>query len=70
MTDSPAADALCPLCGKANRCAIAAGNAPESCWCWHADIDAEAREQAADTATKRCLCPACGQPTTRADHAR
>jgi hypothetical protein len=56
----------CPLCGKSNECAVAAGQDAESCWCMTvtmspgalAAIPAEARG-------KVCICARCasGKPT-------
>jgi len=69
MSDSRPAAAICPLCGSDNQCAIAAGKSGESCWCQAVTISPEARAKAADTASERCLCPACGQPTSEAQNA-
>jgi hypothetical protein len=63
MKESSQAAARCPLCEGDNRCAIAAGQPAENCWCQSVEISATARMQAASSAGKRCLCPACGAPT-------
>ncbi|WP_082517103.1 cysteine-rich CWC family protein [Acidovorax sp. Leaf78] len=53
----------CPLCGQPNGCAIAAGRAPESCWCMAQTIDRAALARLpADQRERACICPACGAP--------
>jgi Cysteine-rich CWC len=63
MIESRQLAATCPLCGSDNQCAIAAGRPASACWCQTVTIDTKAMEKAADTASERCLCPACGAPT-------
>ncbi|MCB1730897.1 MAG: cysteine-rich CWC family protein [Halieaceae bacterium] len=54
----------CPLCGGDNRCAMAAGRAPESCWCNSVTIAPAALAAIPpESVGKRCLCPACGADT-------
>jgi len=61
----------CPLCGGDNQCAMAAGKAAETCWCWAATIDAAALAKIPpDSVGKRCLCPACGRITGDTSDAR
>lgn len=50
----------CPLCGKANRCVIAAGHSDAPCWCFEAQIDPAALERLTpEQRDQACLCPAC-----------
>ncbi len=57
---------LCPLCGKANRCAMeiekATGEKQSACWCvgmdFHADLLAKLPKEAQGTA---CICKACAE---------
>ncbi|MBP7544350.1 MAG: cysteine-rich CWC family protein [Acidovorax sp.] len=54
----------CPLCGQANQCAVAAGDAPESCWCMHTPIAAAALQRLPPAERgRRCICAHCAQPT-------
>ena len=51
---------LCPLCGKPNECALADGRAPESCWCFTAQVTPRALERIPEEARGvACLCQAC-----------
>ena len=56
----------CPLCGKPNECAIAAGRDPESCWCMTATISPSALASVPQEAKgKVCICATCAsRPTT------
>jgi hypothetical protein len=58
--EAPARTAhLCPLCGQANRCAMAAGNS-NGCWCVGAAFSAELLLRAASSAgAVRCICVRC-----------
>lgn len=50
----------CPLCEADNHCAVAAGSAPESCWCHATTFDpAVLAAVPEDQRNQRCLCPAC-----------
>jgi len=52
---------LCPLCQKANACAIAqTGNMTSHCWCMQVRINSEVLAQLS-TAQKNiaCICQAC-----------
>jgi Cysteine-rich CWC len=52
---------LCPLCRRANGCAMASGEAGATpCWCFAADLDrtALARAFAVDGGAS-CVCAAC-----------
>ncbi|MGB5222925.1 MAG: cysteine-rich CWC family protein [Polyangiales bacterium] len=50
----------CPLCGDANECAIAAGRAPESCWCMTASMDPAALQSIpVEAQGKVCICARC-----------
>ncbi len=50
----------CPLCGRPNRCVLAAGGEIHDCWCLQTPIAPAALaclpEEERD---RRCLCPAC-----------
>ncbi|MFY3385832.1 cysteine-rich CWC family protein [Paracidovorax sp. MALMAid1276] len=55
--------ARCPLCGRANQCAIAAGQPAETCWCMSRALNAEVlRALPPDLRGRACICPACGAP--------
>ncbi|MFN9473599.1 cysteine-rich CWC family protein [Acidovorax sp.] len=64
MTAPPTSSALqCPLCGQANQCAMAAGQAPETCWCMATPVAPEALAQIpVEARGKVCICPLCAQP--------
>jgi hypothetical protein len=50
---------LCPFCGRANGCAMAAG-ADERCWCADADFSPASLERAGRAgAPARCICARC-----------
>jgi hypothetical protein len=50
---------LCPLCGLANGCAMAAGSRTE-CWCVGAAFGADLRRRAAGAGgAARCICARC-----------
>ncbi|MBX9832893.1 MAG: cysteine-rich CWC family protein [Burkholderiaceae bacterium] len=53
---------VCPLCGQANQCAIAAGQPAESCWCMEPGSIAPGALAALtpEQRGKTCICPACG----------
>ncbi|WP_081474701.1 cysteine-rich CWC family protein [Acidovorax radicis] len=57
-----AAASVCPLCGQANLCAIAAGQPAESCWCMapHTIAPAALAALPPEQRGKTCICPACG----------
>jgi hypothetical protein len=55
---------LCPLCGKANACAMqaerATGLPQPPCWCTKVEFDPRLLEQVPVAARGRaCLCPDC-----------
>jgi len=55
----------CPLCGKPNECAVAAGRDPESCWCMTATMSPSALASIpAEAQGKICICARCasGKP--------
>jgi hypothetical protein len=64
---SPAAAAhLCPLCGRGNGCAVAAG-ASAPCWCVDAVFAIGARERARHAVgPARCICAQCARDPTPA----
>ncbi|TGD71545.1 hypothetical protein E4634_18025 [Mangrovimicrobium sediminis] len=54
----------CPLCAAENRCAIAAGQPAESCWCQRVAISAQALAALPEgEEMTRCLCPDCAGVT-------
>ncbi|MEM1109164.1 MAG: cysteine-rich CWC family protein [Planctomycetota bacterium] len=54
------ASTRCPLCGGANRCAIADGRSPKTCWCMTATVPADLLEHLpAEAVGKACICEAC-----------
>ncbi|RQO80923.1 cysteine-rich CWC family protein [Acidovorax sp. FJL06] len=51
----------CPLCGRANQCAMAAGRPPESCWCMTTPITPAALAAVPEAQRGQvCVCAACG----------
>jgi hypothetical protein len=51
---------LCPSCGEANDCAIAAGRSAESCWCMSVNIDQQVIATLPEGAQgKVCICLRC-----------
>jgi len=55
----------CPLCGKANECAVAAGRDPDSCWCMTATMSPAAIASIpAEAQGKVCICAECARETT------
>jgi len=62
---------LCPMCGKANQCPIAAGQSEGcgDCWCAGITIDQQTLERIPAAARGlACLCAECaGRPTTGED---
>ncbi|MBL8730005.1 MAG: cysteine-rich CWC family protein [Planctomycetes bacterium] len=61
----------CPLCGKPNACAIAAGS-DRPCWCAGVTIDAAALQRVPPAARGRaCVCTDCaGVSSSAASSAR
>jgi hypothetical protein len=61
MTSPPASDpARCPLCGRNNNCALAAGRINESCWCTNVTVTgAMLARISADRRGAACVCAAC-----------
>lgn len=54
----------CPLCGRNNECAIAAGRPAESCWCMTSNIDPDVLASIPDEAQgKVCICADCAGGT-------
>jgi hypothetical protein len=52
---APPRQQLCPGCGAANGCVLAAGAAAQSCWCWESSRRLPLPE-AEDTS---CYCKTC-----------
>jgi hypothetical protein len=57
---------LCPLCGKANKCAIeiekVTGAKQAACWCVGMDFSADLLARVPTTAQgQSCICAACAQ---------
>lgn len=60
MNDVQQWEQTCPLCGGPNRCAMAAQEPPERCWCVDATISAGTLAAIpADSVGRRCVCPNC-----------
>jgi hypothetical protein len=61
MTSPPASDpARCPLCGRNNDCAMAAGRINGPCWCTNVTVTAEMLARIpADRRGAACVCAAC-----------
>jgi hypothetical protein len=58
----------CPLCGASNECAMAAGRAPETCWCMTAVIDPDVIASIPSEAQgKVCICARCAGATVSSD---
>ncbi|MFN7857241.1 MAG: cysteine-rich CWC family protein [Acidovorax sp.] len=57
----PCNPALCPLCHQPNGCAMAAGLAPQACWCMRVTLSDQALAAlpARDVGV-RCICRHCG----------
>lgn len=69
MSESPDLEdsTRCPLCGEANRCAVAAGRAPETCWCMSVSIGPEVLAKIPPEARGSvCICPRCAGGATDA----
>ncbi|MBI3101261.1 MAG: cysteine-rich CWC family protein [Burkholderiales bacterium] len=62
---TPVPTGICPGCGQANQCGMAApaeGAADFDCWCMHTEIKPAALATLpADERGQRCLCPSCAQ---------
>jgi hypothetical protein len=54
---------LCPLCGGANECAVAADQRDvHGCWCWAASFAAATLEQLPEAARgSACVCRRCAE---------
>jgi hypothetical protein len=62
MTRDASWQKTCPLCGRDNQCAVAAGRPLEDCWCANVTINPRAlADVPPESAGQRCLCPGCGQ---------
>lgn len=56
----------CPLCGKPNECAMAAGRPAESCWCMTSTIDPDVLTSIpAEAQGKICICARCARDAPR-----
>jgi len=56
----PLAPTHCPLCGDLNRCAIAQGQTPRTCWCMSTQVPPELLEQLPPHAVgQSCICATC-----------
>ncbi|MCM3748429.1 cysteine-rich CWC family protein [Paenibacillus pasadenensis] len=57
---------LCPLCSRDNRCAVAAGDNPASCWCVNAVFPSGLLERLPEALRdKVCICMSCQQSFLR-----
>jgi hypothetical protein len=62
MTERPGLNdpTKCPLCGRPNECAVAAGQDAESCWCMTATMSPSALASIPpDAQGKVCICARC-----------
>jgi cysteine-rich CWC protein len=61
MMDSSMIDeSQCPLCGKANLCAVSNGKKGTSCWCQHEHIEPSLIAAVPEPLKgKSCICEAC-----------
>ena len=51
---------ICPLCGRPNDCAAAAGRMHEGCWCEKTSVPKELREKIPkELKGKVCICKQC-----------
>lgn len=51
---------VCPLCGRANLCAMAAGETDEPCWCTQVVIDPRVLERVPpELRGIACVCAEC-----------
>ena len=58
----------CPLCGRPNECAVAAGQNAESCWCMTATMSPSALAAIPpDAQGKVCICARCAAGTPTGD---
>jgi len=63
---TPIDTSKCPLCGKQNECAVAAGRDAESCWCMSVTMSATALASIpAEAQGKTCICARCASGTPR-----
>ena len=53
----------CSICGEPNQCSLSnPATATQPCWCFTAEIAAEAHERIPDEAlNKACICPRCAR---------
>jgi hypothetical protein len=57
---APIDPSRCPLCGRSNGCAMAAGRIGEPCWCIRVTVTATMLQQIpVDRRGRACLCAAC-----------
>jgi len=55
---------VCPVCGAANDCGVAAGKV--DCWCFTAVLPPEVLEKIpGDAQGSVCVCPACARQSPR-----
>ncbi len=52
-------ESVCPACGQANSCTMAAGKSASSCWCMTTQFSENGRDLAFQTDHDRCLCQRC-----------
>jgi hypothetical protein len=70
MTEHPVPNdtRMCPLCGKPNDCAVAAGQDAEACWCMTATMSSSALASIPPEAQgKICICAQCASGPSRKD---
>jgi hypothetical protein len=66
---TPLPHATCPLCGRANDCAVArCGRFDVDCWCRDATVSRESLSRLSPADRGRaCLCPRCALAPPAAD---
>lgn len=60
MSQTQIDPSICPLCGHANRCAMASGDSAP-CWCAQLDPRQPLATLLPADLPAQCICPACAQ---------
>ena len=60
VNERPLNNAICPLCGEPNKCAMAADPNAAECWCEAVEFPAELLEKIPENAVRKtCVCQRC-----------